>query len=113
MRAHVGGRVGVSARIPGPSSAVRGMEAAGDGIVGIISLPFLAITAIIAIVTFAIEVIGWLSKVLWWLLKALCLVLLAITAPIWGPIRGLRRRHNRKADRKAVARVRNMQERAA
>lgn len=99
MRASIGTRhVRVGGHVPGPISM------AG----GILSVPFLALTAVITIITAVLQLIGWLAKVLWWVVVKLILVvgcvLLAVTAPIWWPARGWWRHHNKVLVRKVERR---------
>lgn len=97
MRASVGTRhVRVGGHVPGPISIAGGL----------LSLPFFAVTAALAILLAALQLIGWTCKVLWWLLKAVGWVLLGITAPIWAPIRGWWRHHNKVLVRKVERRQR-------
>ena len=99
MRVRAGGRhLGVSARVPTPTGVVNG---ATSGLAAIITFPILLLTLIVQVLTFVLWFIGWLFKAVWWLI-------VAVTAPLWAPIRGLHRRHIRKADHKAVTRVQRM-----
>lgn len=97
MRASIGTRhVRVGGHVPGPISI------AG----GILSLPIYALTAVIALLGIALLIIGFLGKVLWWLLKVLYWIVIGITAPIWAPIRGWWRHHNKVLVRKVERRQR-------
>ena len=79
---------------PTPTGVANG---ATSGLAAIITFPILLLTLIVQVLTFVLWFIGWLFKAVWWLL-------VVVLAPLWAPIRGLHRRHLRKADRRHVAR---------